>query len=105
MPPGIGNAYVFQVFNTISFSIVLGTPMILWFKALGASATVLGIVASLPPLLTVLQIPAAQFVEQVGYRAFVVRGWTIRSVFILGMAVVAALPVKIAQRSDRKSVV
>jgi MFS family permease len=95
MPPGVGNAFAFQVFNTISFSIVLGTPMILFFKGLGASATVLGIVAALPPLLTVLQIPAAQFVEQVGYRAFVLRGWTIRSVFILGMAIVAALPDRI----------
>ena len=95
MPAGIGNAYAFQVFNTISFSIVLGMPMILFFKHLGASATILGIVIALPSLLNILQIPAAPLVDKVGYRAFVLRGWTTRCFIILGMAVVAFLPVKI----------
>jgi MFS family permease len=95
MPEGVGNAYAFSVFNTISFSIALTTPMMLFFKSLGASATVLGIVMALPPLLTVLQMPAAQFVERVGYRSFVLRGWTTRSVFIFGMAMVALLPERI----------
>lgn len=95
MPAGIGNAYVFQVFNTISFSTVLGAPMILFFKHMAASATVLGIVVALTPLMNILQIPAARFVERVGYRAFVLRGWTIRSLFIMGMAVTAFLPAKI----------
>lgn len=95
MPPGVGHAYAFQVFNTVSFSIALGAPMLLWFKHLDASATVLGIVVALPSLLNILQIPAAQFVERVGYRAFVLRGWTVRSVFILAMAIVAVLPAKI----------
>ena len=95
MPAGIGNAYAFQVFNTISFSIVLGMPMILFFKHLGASATILGIVIALPSLLNILQIPAAPLVDKVGYRAFVLRGWTARCFIILGMAVVAFLPAKI----------
>jgi MFS family permease len=95
MPAGVGNAYWFQVFNTVSFTIVLSTPMILYFKRLGASATVLGIVLALPALMNILQIPAAQFVEKMGYRAFVLRGWTVRSAFILGIAGVAMLPEKI----------
>lgn len=95
MPEGVGNAYLFQVFNTVSFTIVLSTPMILYFKRLGASATVLGIVLALPQLLNILQIPAAQFVEKTGYRAFVLRGWTLRAAFILGMAGVAMLPDKV----------
>jgi len=95
MPAGVGNAYAFQVFNTVSFTIVLSTPMILYFKKLGASATVLGIVLALPALLNILQIPAAQFVERIGYRAFVLRGWATRCAFILGMAGVAMLPDKI----------
>ena len=95
MPEGVGNAYAFQVFNTVSFTIVLGTPMILYFKKLGASATVLGIVLALPPLMNILQIPAAQFVERIGYRAFVLRGWIMRSAFILGMVGVSMLPEKI----------
>jgi len=96
MPAGVGNAYLFQVFNTVSYTIVLGTPMILCFKRLGASATVLGIVLALPALLNILQIPAAHFVEVMGYRAFVLRGWTLRAAFILGMAGVALLPGKIS---------
>jgi MFS family permease len=95
MPEGVGKAYAFQVFNTASFTIVLSTPMILYFKKLGASATVLGIVLALPQLLNILQIPAAQFVEKMGYRAFVLRGWTLRAAFILGMAGVAILPEQI----------
>ena len=95
MPFGIGNAYAFQVFNTISFSIVLGMPMILFFKHLAASATIIGIVIALPSLLNTLQIPAASLVERVGYRSFVLRGWTTRCFIILGMAAVAFLPSKI----------
>ena len=95
MPAGIGNAYAFQVFNTVSYSIVLGMPMILFFKHLGASATILGIVIALPSLLNVLQIPAAPLVDKVGYRTFVLRGWAARTFIILGMAAVAFLPGKI----------
>ena len=95
MPDGVWNAYLFQIFNTISFSIVLTTPMLLYFKGLGASGTVLGIVMALPSLLNILQMPAARFVEQVGYRTFVLRGWSLRSLFILVIAGVAFLPAKI----------
>jgi MFS family permease len=95
MPVGVGNAYAFQVFNTVSFTIVLSTPMLLYFKKLGASATVLGIVLALPALLNILQIPAAQFVEKIGYRSFALRGWTLRAALILGMAAVAMLPERI----------
>jgi MFS family permease len=95
MPHGVGNAFAFQVFNTMSFTIVLSTPMLLYFKRLDASATVLGIVVALPNLLNILQIPAAQFVEKMGYRAFVLRGWLVRALFILAMAVVPLLPAKI----------
>jgi MFS family permease len=95
MPAGVGNAYAFQVFNTMSYTIVLSTPMILYFKKLGASATVLGIVLALPALLNILQIPAARFVEAMGYRAFVLYGWTVRAAFVLATAGVALLPEKI----------
>ena len=40
------NACLFQVFNTSSFYLIMGLPMMLYFKKLGASATVLGVVAS-----------------------------------------------------------
>jgi len=92
MPAGVWNAHFFQVFNTMSFLIVLGMPIILYFKHLEATATLLGVVAALNPLLNILQIPAAKYMERIGYRTFVLRGWAARSFFIVGMAVVALWP-------------
>lgn len=92
MPKDIAHAYWFQVYNSMSFSIVLGLPMMLYFKNLGASGTILGVLGSLAPLFTLLQIPAAKLVEKTGYRAFVLRGWSIRSFFIIGMLIVPILP-------------
>lgn len=86
------NAFLFQVFNTSSFYLVMGLPMMLYFKKLGASATVLGVLACLAALLNIFQIPAARFVERIGYRNFVLRGFTTRSVLIAGVALVAVLP-------------
>jgi MFS family permease len=91
MPEGIHNVYVFDMFNAISWIAIIGSPMLLFFQQLNVSATVLAIVASLPPLLNILQIPAARFVERVGYRRFVLGGWTTRSFLIIGMALVAML--------------
>ena len=89
------NAFLFQVFNTSSFYLVMGLPMMLYFKKLGASATVLGVLACLAALLNIFQIPAARFVEKVGYRNFVLRGWVSRSALIGGIMLVAALPLPI----------
>ena len=86
------NAFLFQVFNTSSFYLIMGMPMMLYFKKLGASATVLGVLACLAALLNIFQIPAARFVEKIGYRSFVLRGWTGRSVMIGAIALVAGLP-------------
>ena len=86
------NAFLFQVFNTSSFYLVMGLPMMLYFKKLGASATVLGVLACLAALLNIFQIPAARFVDKVGYRNFVLRGFTTRSILIAGVALVAVLP-------------
>ena len=87
-PAGLHNAYLFAMFNALSFQIVLGSPMVLYGKALGASATVLGIIAGMMPLLVIFQIPAAQYVARVGFRRFVYGGWGLRVVFIFTMAFV-----------------
>src|SRR5271163_130552 len=92
MPKDIHNVYIYEVFNTASWSVVLGSPMLLYFQHLNATATILAIAASLPPILTILQIPAAHYVEQVGYRRFVLSGWVSRSVVVVAMALVAFLP-------------
>jgi hypothetical protein len=92
MPPDIHNVYIYEVFNTASWSVVLGSPMLLYFQHLNASATILAIAACLAPVLNILQIPAAHFVEKVGYRRFVLSGWTTRSIVVVGMTLVAFLP-------------
>jgi MFS family permease len=92
MPPDIHNVYIYEAFNTASWSVVLSSPMLLFFQHLNATATVLAIAACLAPVLNILQMPAAYYVERVGYRRFVVSGWTLRSCIVVAMTIVAFLP-------------
>jgi len=62
--------------------------MVLYAKSLGASATVLGIVAGMMPLLVISQIPAANYINRIGYKRFVYAGWGTRVFFIIGIALV-----------------
>jgi MFS family permease len=84
----MGNAYLFATFNALSFQIIINSPMVLYAKSLGATATVLGIIVGMMPLLVVFQIPAAHYVGRVGYRRFVYAGWGTRVLFIFAMALV-----------------
>src|SRR5437867_12539349 len=90
-PPGLTNAYLFAIFNAMSFQLVLSSPMVLYAKTLGASATVLGIISGMTPLLVIFQMPAAYFIPRVGYRRFVYGGWGMRGVFIFIIAVVPVM--------------
>lgn len=81
-PSGWFNAHWFQLFNAVSFQIMMGAPIILFAKSLGASSTVLGMIAAMTPLMTVFQIPAARYLPRYGYRNFVVGGWSLRVVVI-----------------------
>jgi MFS family permease len=92
MPMGMRYVYSFTVTNALSYLIVQGSPILLFFKKMNASTTVLSIVAALTPLLSMFQIPASRFVEQYGYKRFVLFGWTFRTYLILVMAAVAFLP-------------
>ncbi len=87
-PPGLHNAYLFSAFNALSFQIVLSSPMVLYAKTLEASATVLGIIAGMMPLLVIFQIPAASHIPRLGFRRFVYAGWGTRVMFIFAMAAV-----------------
>jgi len=88
LPAGLNNAYLFALFNALSFQIVLSSPMVLYAKTLNASATVLGILAGMMPLLTLFQIPAASHISRVGYKRFVFAGWGTRVLFIFAIALV-----------------
>lgn len=87
-PAGLDNAFRFATFNALSYPIILNSPMILFAKNLNASATVLGIVAGMMPLLVIFQIPAASHIGRVGYKRFVYAGWGLRVMFIFGMALI-----------------
>jgi hypothetical protein len=87
-PERLGYAYRFATFNALSYPIILSSPMILFAKSLQASATVLGIVAGMMPLLVIFQIPAASHIGRVGYRRFVYAGWGLRVTFIFAMALI-----------------
>jgi MFS family permease len=82
------HAYLFSTFNAFSYQIVLNSPMVLYAKSLGASATVLGIIAGMMPLLVIFQIPAASYIPRVGFKRFVFAGWGTRVMFIFAMALV-----------------
>lgn len=88
LPPGLNNMFGFQVFNSLSFQIILSSPMLLYAKSLGASATVLGLITGMMPLLVIAQIPAAKHVARVGYRRFIFMGWGTRVGFIFVLALV-----------------
>src|SRR2546430_3920450 len=88
LPAGLSTAYLFAMFNALSFQIIINSPMVLYAKSLGASATVLGIIVGMMPLLVIFQIPAAHYVARVGYRRFVYAGWGTRVMFIFAMALV-----------------
>lgn len=91
-PPGSLNFNGFSFFNAVTFQIVLGAPVILYAKSLGASSLVLGTIASLTPLLSILQLVAARFLHRTGYRRFALAGWGARTAFVLLLTAVPVLP-------------
>lgn len=88
LSPELRYVYWFAIFNALSYQIILGSPMVLYAKNLGASATVLGIIAGMMPLLVIFQIPAARHISRIGYKQFVFAGWGTRVMFIFLMALV-----------------
>ena len=87
----MNNAFLFATFNALSFQIILGSPMILYAKTLGASATVLGIITGMLPLLVIFQIPAANYIGRFGYKKFVYAGWGSRVIFIFAIALIPGM--------------
>lgn len=90
-PDGVTNANWFGFFNAVSFQIFLGPPIILYAKSLGATATMLGVLASLAPLLTIFQIPAAHHLHRFGYRKFILAGWSTRNLCVFAVVAIPML--------------
>jgi len=96
-PPGSLNFNGFSFFNAVTFQIVLGAPVFLYAKSLGASSLVLGTIASLTPLLSILQLVAARFLHRTGYRRFALMGWGTLTFFVLLLTAVPLLPGLVAE--------
>ncbi len=101
MPSGIRHGYNFAFCNAINFQIATGTPLILFAKSLGATATVLGILSSLLSLFTFLQLFTGGYLAKFGYRKFMLAGWGLRTSMVFGLAAVPTLsfidaPTKVA---------
>ena len=88
---GIFNFHWFNFFNAICFQIILGAPIVLLAKELGANSITLGIIESFTPLMTMLQLPAARYLGKYSYRSFALMGWGLRSIFITTSAIVPLL--------------
>ena len=78
----------------------MGSPMLLYAESLGASAKITGVIFGLTPLMVALQIPAAGYVSQSGYKRFIVTGWTIRLIFVLPLIAVPLLHGRISQEAQ-----
>lgn len=90
-PKGVNYLFAFFFFNFLSCMIVMDSPIILYAESLDASATVIGLIQGITPLMVVFQIPAADHVARVGYKRFITTGWTLRLVFILPLIAVPLL--------------
>ena len=88
LPPGLNNFFWFAFFNALSFQIILSSPMLLYAKSLDASATVLGLLSGMMPLLVIFQIPAAKHLGRISYKRFLLLGWGTRVAFIFFIALV-----------------
>ena len=87
LPPKIRYAYWFQGLNAVSYQICLGSPLILFANQLGASAVVLGVLAGLAPLTSILQLAVARYASQIGYRNLMLRGWSTRVAVLIFLVV------------------
>jgi len=87
--PGEKNAHRFVFFRAIADQIVFGAPLYVYAKSLGASATVMGIIASFMPLMSLTQMAGAKYLERHSYRNFALMGQNSRVVFSL---LIASIP-------------
>jgi hypothetical protein len=91
LPVGVANLFWFNAFNALVYSICLGTPLILFARQLGASATTLGLLTGMPVVLGILQLPGARYVEDVGYKKSILAGWSARVFFLFFLSLLPFL--------------
>jgi MFS transporter len=86
--PGEKTLYRFHIFNALSFWIILGTPIVLFTTWLGGGSVAVGIVSSIMPFLTILQIPSTKIISHWGYRRIMLYGWVCRTLMLIGFIII-----------------
>lgn len=86
-------------FNAFTWQIVIGTPMVLFAEALGATPAQVGLAYSFVFLLTPVQIVAAAYVSRYGFKRVTLTGWSIRTGFLVAPIVLTALAAHYGARS------
>ncbi|MBK27659.1 MAG: hypothetical protein CMO77_02375 [Verrucomicrobiales bacterium] len=84
-PEGVQSLFWFFFLNFLSCQIIMDSPIFIYAESLGASATILGLIAGMTPLMVIFQIPAAAHVGRWGYKFFISTGWAVRLIFVLGL--------------------
>jgi MFS family permease len=69
----------FQFLNALNFTIALGAPMVLFAKFLGARESMIGVLMSLTPFFSILQLIAATVADRWGYKRLMLAGWGTRA--------------------------
>lgn len=82
---------VFAFFNALAWQIGIGTPMVLFAEELGASPFQVGLAYSFVFVLTPVQIVSTALLPKYGFKAVMLGGWGMRSVFLGVPIVIAAL--------------
>ena len=91
LPQPLRNAYWFQAFNAISWHICLGGPLILFALELGASATAIGLLVGMAPIMNMAQLPSSRYAEEIGYRKLILTGWSLRVAVLIFLALLPLL--------------
>jgi hypothetical protein len=81
----------YSFFNTITWQMGLGTPLLIFAEKIGASSGQIGLLASLVLLLTPLQILSTALLPIIGYKRLMLAGWGIRTFMLLTPIVIAGL--------------
>jgi hypothetical protein len=74
---------LFGFFNTLTWQIALGTPLVLFAEQLGATTFQAGLAYSFVFLLTPVQVLATVLLPRFGYKGLTLGGWGLRSFMLL----------------------
>jgi MFS family permease len=72
----------FAFTNALTWSVALGTPLILLCRHLGATPVEIGLTTAFPLLVLPLQVLATSLLPYFGYKRLVILSWSLRALFL-----------------------